>query len=174
MDPYLESWEWTVGRSDRFFNTAEEGWVVTSRGQMSPTVEYRNERLAGANGYYLGLGLAGGLELEATFTYGDHDPLDVAKKVSQLFSTLVLGGSPLLYKGRYRRDDGNLRMKPYGSKAWWGVNAALQERRVEYSEHGCIADVSLKWVCPKSVWVLSREDPDPSGLLVGSEAGQPW
>lgn len=174
QDKLLEGWEWVPRRSEDAYSTIENGWVVVDRSGLSPQVEYSTQRVAGENGYYLGTGRSGGLEPSVTLTYGDTDVFAVAAKVSEMFATLHLGGNPFYYRLNYDKNDGNLRVKPYGSKVWWGIDAALTERSVEYSERGHVATVTLRWVSPEWQWVVSREDNDPSGKLIGQEAKQPW
>lgn len=172
QDPFLESWKWAKHQHG-WFDSLENGWVVVARGGLDPVVEYSNQRLSGIHGWFTGTGLAGGIEPEVTLQYGDSDRLEVAKAVQKLFASTVLGGHPTewsVLNGEYA----NLRVKPYGSKVYWGVNAALTERRVEYSETGCVAEVTLKFVSPRSKWGKTEEIPDPDGVMIGEEAGRPW
>lgn len=184
-DPLLEAWEWPyLGEpgdphfQPGVFNTVEEGWVVVAHSGLQPEVEYARERFAGANGYYLATGRASGLEPEVELMYGDEDRVKVATAAMRLMRTLKLGGSNLYMRENHpdhgQTQRGSVRIKPYGSKTYWGLNAALTRKQVEYTDRGCIARVTLQWVAHTSKWFPAYSADDPTGVLIGEEAGQPW
>lgn len=179
VDDLLEAWEWPMrddaGEYNLTFNTISQEWYVVGRSGLSPVTEYAAQQYAGANGYFLGAGRSGGLEPEVTLVYGDEDRLEVARAVDEIMSSITLGGSPLAYEKETGSNDGNVRVKPYGSKVYWAIDAALKEKTVEYTETGCVATVTFKWITPQVVWRPSREIPDPNNNLIGSTGGsQPW